>query len=333
MSITEGKIAGLTAVSDNRGVIAAVAMDQRSSLKKALGTDVLGDDVSDQQLEEFKTTVTEILTPHASAVLLDPEWGLAASRRRAKNAGLLLAYEQSGYDHNRPGRIPELLPHYSVRRLKSAGADCCKVLLYYSPSENTDINDEKHAVIERVGEECRGNDIPFFLELVGYDPAGGDEKGPEYAKQKPDIVAKTISEFTRDRYSIDILKVEIPVNLRFVEGTQVFSGHRINSRKEAMSHLRAAAAQATKPFIYLSGGVSTAEFTESLELAADAGVTFNGVLCGRATWKGGIAVYAKGGVAALRAWLQDEGLNNLAKVNACMKWASPWSTIYHVHAA
>ena len=215
MSISAGKIAGLTAVSDKYGVIAAVAMDQRSSLKKALG-----DDVSDEQLEEFKVAVTEILTPYASAVLLDPEWGLAASRRRAKNAGLLLAYEKSGYDYNRPGRIPELLPHYSVRRLKDAGADCCKVLLYYSPSEKTEINDEKHAFVERVGDECRGFDIPFFLELVSYDPAGGNEKGPEYAKQKPNMVAKTIAEFTRDRYGIDILKVEIPVNLRFVEATE-----------------------------------------------------------------------------------------------------------------
>ena len=104
-----------------------------------------------------------------------------------------------------------------------------------------------------MGDECRGFDIPFFLELVSYDPAGGNEEGPEYAKQKPDIVAKTMAEFTRDRYGIDILKVEIPVNLRFVEETRVFSGDKVNSRKQAMEHLRLAAAQATKPFIYLSG--------------------------------------------------------------------------------
>jgi tagatose 1,6-diphosphate aldolase len=179
MSISAGKIAGLNAVSDKYGVIAAVAMDQRSSLKKALG-----DDVSDEQLEEFKVAVTEILTPNASAVLLDPEWGLAASKRRAKNAGLLLAYEKSGYDYNRPGRIPELLPHYSVRRLKDAGADCCKVLLYYSPLEKTEINDEKHAFVERVGDECRGFDIPLFLELVTYAPSGRQRERTRVRKEK-----------------------------------------------------------------------------------------------------------------------------------------------------
>jgi len=51
-------------------------------------------------MEEFKTLVTEVLTPHASAILLDPEWGLPASKRRAKNAGLLLAYEK--LDTTRP---------------------------------------------------------------------------------------------------------------------------------------------------------------------------------------------------------------------------------------
>ena len=38
-----------------------------------------------------------------------------------------------------------------------------------------------------------------------------------------------------------------------------------------MDAFRRAAEVATKPFIYLSAGVSNAEFTETLELAAEAG--------------------------------------------------------------
>ena len=37
MKLTPGKLAGMKAVSNDRGVIAAAAMDQRGSLKKALG--------------------------------------------------------------------------------------------------------------------------------------------------------------------------------------------------------------------------------------------------------------------------------------------------------
>src|SRR5271163_2875782 len=165
MKLTPGKLAGMKAVSNAHGVIAAAAMDQRGSLQKALAKEK-GSSVSDEMMEEFKILVTEVLTPHASAILLDPEWGLPASKRRAKNAGLLLAYEKTGYDKTGPGRLGDLLDHWSARRLKEAGADCVKILLYYSPFDPKDVNDKKHAWVERIGDECRANDIPFFLEFV-----------------------------------------------------------------------------------------------------------------------------------------------------------------------
>ena len=57
-------------------------------------------------------------------------------------------------------------------------------LLYYSPYDDQKINDLKHAWTERIGDECRANDIPFFLELVGYKE-GIDEKGADFAKLSP----------------------------------------------------------------------------------------------------------------------------------------------------
>src|SRR5215472_8207001 len=178
----------MKAVSNQRGVIAAAAMDQRGSLQKSLAKEK-GADVSPAMMEEFKSIVTEVLTPHASAILLDPEFGLPASKRRSKNAGLLLAYEKTGYDKTGPGRLPDLLADWSARRLKEAGADCVKILLYYTPFDPQDVNGRKHAWVERIGDECRANDIPFFLEFVGYEE-GADEKGLEYAKKKPHIVTE-----------------------------------------------------------------------------------------------------------------------------------------------
>ncbi|MGH9592913.1 MAG: tagatose 1,6-diphosphate aldolase, partial [Bryobacteraceae bacterium] len=134
MKITPGKQKGLQAVSNSRGVIAAAAMDQRGSLRSAIAKDKGIDKkaVTDQMMSEFKETVVRVLTPHASAILLDPEYGLSAAKQRAKSCGLLLAYENSGYDNTRPGRLPDLLDLYSVRRLMAAGADCIKILLYYT---------------------------------------------------------------------------------------------------------------------------------------------------------------------------------------------------------
>src|SRR5262249_36498707 len=158
----------MKAVSDQRGVIAAAAMDQRGSLQKSLSKEK-GSDAPASMLEEFKSIVTEVLTPHASAILLDPEFGLPAARRRAKTAGLLLAYEKAGYGKTGAGRVADLLDNWSVRRLKEAGADCVKILLYYTPADGQAINDKKHAWVERIGDECRANDIPYFLEFVAYE--------------------------------------------------------------------------------------------------------------------------------------------------------------------
>jgi tagatose 1,6-diphosphate aldolase len=100
-----------------------------------------------------------------------------------------------------------------------------------------------------------------------------------------------------------------------------------------MKLFRDAASVAKKPFIYLSAGVSNAEFTEALELAAESGVKFNGVLCGRATWKEGIPVYAKQGAEAFRKWLQTEGVKNINNVNDRLKAATSWHEIYGMEPA
>src|SRR5580692_8452799 len=190
MTLSEGKLRHLRALSNDRGVIAAAAMDQRGSLQKSLASarGVDSKSITAEMMSEFKVIVSKVLTPHASAILLDPEFGLDAAHARSKNAGLLLAYELSGYDNTQAGRLPDLLPHVSAKRIVDWGADAVKILIYYSPNDETGINDIKHAFVERIGAECEANQIPFFLEFVGYDPKGGDEKGVEYAKVKPEIV-------------------------------------------------------------------------------------------------------------------------------------------------
>ena len=65
-------------------------------------------------------------------------------------------------------------------------------------------------------------------------------------------------------------------------------------------------------------------FEGAASLAAESGTKFNGVLCGRATWKDGIAVYAKQGEKAFRDWLETEGVKNIQNVNEALKAASPW---------
>jgi tagatose 1,6-diphosphate aldolase len=213
-----------------------------------------------------------------------------------------------------------------VQRLVKAGADCIKILLYYTPFDPPAINETKHAWVERIGAECAAADVPFFLEFVGYEE-GKDEKGREYAKKKPEVVAMSMAEFSKPQYQVDIMKVEVPVNMAFVKGARSCKGESAYDRAEAMENFRKAAEVARKPFIYLSAGVSNDTFLETLELAGEAGVNFSGVLCGRATWKEGIPVYAKQGVKALEDWLAGQGVKNILKA------AKPWFAFYGAASA
>src|SRR6266436_6190836 len=238
LSLAAGKIKHMKALSNGAGVIAAAAMDQRGSLQKSIAS-AKGIDqkqVTDEMMSEFKIAVTKVLTPHASAILLDPEYGLPAAKARASNAGLLLAYEESGYDNTKIGRLPDLLPHVSAKRILDWGANAVKILLYYSADDDVQVNDIKHAFIERIGAECEANDVPFFLEFVTYDPKGGDEKGLEFAKLKPQRVTAAMAEFSKPQYGVDVLKVKVPINAVYVEGSTAYSGQKAYSRAEALDY-------------------------------------------------------------------------------------------------
>jgi tagatose 1,6-diphosphate aldolase len=331
VKITKGKFERMNACANERGVIAALAVDHRGNLLQAIA-DARGENgqATAADMLAFKTAVTHVLTPHASAILLDPEYGLEAIASRAPGVGVMLAYEKSGYDVTRPGRLPDLLPEWSVRRLVEAGAHAIKILLYYNPSDEAEITIIKQAYVERIGAECMALDVPFFLEPLVYNNALGDDKSLAVARKKPEYVAQVMEEFSKPRYGVDVLKVELPVNPAFIAGTRAFAGgEAAYSRQEAIEHFRYTASAAARPFIYLSAGSTDEVFCEMLEMAIEAGVKFSGVLCGRATWQKGIPIYAKEGSIALERWLADRGVQNIQAINKVLAHGTvPWWDAY-----
>lgn len=320
-SLKKNKLEALKRLSNENGVIGALAIDQRGSLKKMIAN-ASDREIGDEGIITYKKLVSEELTPFASAILLDPEYGLPASKVRHQDAGLIMAYEKTGYDASEPGRLPDLLEEWSVKRLKDLGADAIKFLLYYDVDEEEKINEYKHVYMERIGSECEAEEIPFFLEIVTYDVNNDDVKGKEYAKVKPHKVIDAMKEFSKPQYKVDVLKVEVPVNMKFVEG---YGDEVIHSREEALQLFKEQSDATTLPFIFLSAGVSAQLFQDTLTFAKEAGSTFNGVLCGRATWKNGVNVFGEKGEQAAREWLRSEGRQNIEELNAVLKeTASPW---------
>ena len=54
-------------------------------------------------------------------------------------------------------------------------------------------------------------------------------------------------------------------------------------------------------------GSSAQLFQETLRFAKEAGSTFNGVLCGRATWKDSVDIFGEKGEKDGREWLRSKG--------------------------
>lgn len=300
----------LKRLCDKNGIIGALAIDQRGALRR-----MLGEDTPVEQLETFKVLVSKYLTKYASSILLDPELGWKAAEARDKNAGLLVAYEKTGYDKTVPGRYPDLVENVSIQRLKANGADAVKVLLYIDVDEDRAVNDVKEAFIERIASECKAEDMPFFLELVSYDAKVTDEK--EYAKLKPRKVIEAMKLYSQERFGVDVLKVEVPVNMKYVEG---FAENEVLYTKEEATAFYKEQSDATSlPFIFLSAGVSAQLFQDTLHFAKESGSTFNGVLCGRATWTGATKAYQEGGEAATIKWLKTIGKQNIVELDAVLQ--------------
>ena len=94
MVLTEQKRNYLEKLSTKEGVISALAFDQRGALKRLMAQ-YQDTEPTVAQMEELKVLVAEELTPFASSMLLDPEYGLPATKVLDAEAALLLAYSCS----------------------------------------------------------------------------------------------------------------------------------------------------------------------------------------------------------------------------------------------
>ena len=322
MVLTEQKRKYMEKLSDENGIISALAFDQRGALKRLMAQYQEAEPTV-AQMEELKVLVAEELTPYASSMLLDPEYGLPATKALDKNAGLLLAYEKTGYDTSSTKRLPDCLDVWSAKRIKEQGADAVKFLLYYDVDSSEELNQQKQAYIERLGSECVAEDIPFFLEILAYDEKIADASSAEYAKVKPRKVIEAMKVFSDPRFNIDVLKVEVPVNVKYVEGFG--DGEVVHTKEEAAAFFKEQDEATKLPYIYLSAGVSAKLFQETLVFAHESGANFNGVLCGRATWAGSVKDYIEQGEEAARQWLRTTGFKNIDELNKVLqKTATSW---------
>lgn len=328
IKLTPGKWRGLKILADDEGKFRMMAIDQRGSLKKALAK-ALGispEEVTDEDIVKAKIMITKVLSPYASAVLTDPIYGFPYTFEYIpRDVGILLAYEKTGYEKAQGGRKTALLSDWSGEKIKRSGANAIKLLLYYRPDGDPEVVKYQQDIVRKVGEEARKYDIPFLLEPVGYEIEEPAKDSLEYAQRKPQIVIETVKEFTKEKYGVDVLKLEFPADLKY---TEEFAGGEFDGKERDVAYdlyevediCEELDDTATIPWVLLSAGVGIEEFLLNVEIAVAHGAS--GFLAGRAIWKDAVPFYPD--LDKMEKWLATEGVDNFARLYEVSDEATPY---------
>jgi tagatose 1,6-diphosphate aldolase len=315
-------------LADEAGRFKMLAIDQRGSMVDSLAktSGKPKDQVKFEEIARVKMLVTKSLAPMATAVLTDPIYGYAFSIEHIPSQiGLLLAYEETGYDTIGGARYTKLIDGWTARKARTAGADAIKLLLYYHPDADEKANEHQHEIVRKVGRECAELDMPFLLETVGYALDGSGTGTAEFARQKPDIVIRSAREFSKPEYQVDVLKLEFPANLKFCREYQSANfgkkdAEPVYSVDEVKDFCRQLDEAALVPWVILSAGVDIEEFNENTKLAVAAGAS--GFLCGRAIWKEAVALFPDEAKAVTA--LETRARENYRYLNEIAERAVPW---------
>lgn len=290
------------------GPVFGVAVDQGSGLGAALKT-ARGVHSKDDDLLQFKRIVVETLSPDATTLLVDAEYGRELLPHYDPKCIRMLAYEADVYRINDADRITALPDNLTVADFPKLGARILKFFLYFGPNDAPELNQRKFDLVEDIGRQCRDQGVTFLFEPIVYDNNVPDGASREFAAIKPELVRTTTQQFADAKFGIDILKVELPVNFKFVEGF----GDSMLSRAEAQAAIVSAAEAAGDiPLLYLSAGVTFEQFRDALRFARSAGVNALGFMCGRAIWSDAIGIFGAEGPAAMARWMETTGRERLA---------------------
>ena len=296
----------MTIFDHKNNKVFGIAIDAGSGLKQAL-KDARKAFYQENDLETFKKLIITSLGQYATTILIDSEFGPHLISRYPKHCSPMMAFEADVYHISDEDRITKLPDNIKVSDFSRLGYKVLKFFMYYAPNDNIEINEQKQKIIENIGKECVKNNISFLMEPLVYDPI----KRPgslDYAYLKPQLVENATKTFSNPKFNINYLKVEVPVDLSFVEGF----GDPIIKQKEAIKSFKDASIAASGiPLLYLSAGVSFEWFKASLNMAIKAEVDCSGFMCGRAIWSEAIKVFGEQGEEGLKSWLNTTGQNRL----------------------
>ena len=241
----------LSSIQTPAGNFTIAAFDHRGTLAKTFNLDPQSE-VAGKFLTQIKTLFMETFSPICSGVLVDPIYGFPAIARKAKNTGLILPLESSGYSDDHAA-IPNMIPNWGVVNIKNNYA-VAKLLVYYHPAETN--AQEKLKIVMELCEYCHQQNISFLVEPIVYNPTSSTELTPaEFAEAQLNMVQDL-------QPYCDVLKLQYPGN--------ALAAATITAALDI-------------PWILLSRGMPYPQFTEALRVCMENGA--KGFAAGRAVWQ------------------------------------------------
>ena len=282
MTPTPGKLWGLRRMADANGIFKMTAVDQRPPIKGPIAAHHGTPEAPWEEVARFKRMLVETLQAQSTAMLLDPHYAIPhAIGTLSPTKGLIVTLEDSLFTETSGGRLSADIDDWSVAKIKRMGGDAVKVLAWYRPDAGDEVNRTQQDYVKRIGAECAAYDIPFLFELLVYPLPSDTHQTQDYVEmrgKKTDDVLRSVEEFAKPDYGVDVFKLESPVNAADADGSAA-----VQAVFDEMGRL------AGRPWVMLSAGAGKPEFRKVLDHAFAAGAS--GFLAGRAIWLDAFRAY------------------------------------------
>jgi tagatose 1,6-diphosphate aldolase len=305
MKLSPGKYRAFCRLSDERRRFKIVAVDQRVPLQSLI-REVANEEPTFQSMTAIKRLLTEALAPHATSILLDPEYAISCSLDAVPSeTGLVVTLESAAFEETQGGRKSRVIPDWSVEKIRRIGGDGVKLLVWFNPDAAPDVVEHQLEFTRQIGRDCANHDVVFLVELLVYPVK---ESAEEFGRKRSDLVQRTVEAFSSAEFGIDIYKLESPVELSAVPDPEAGS----DASKAVRERFTRMGSVISRPWVLLSANAEPSDFLRALKFAYQAGAS--GFLAGRSIWRRAATGYPE--LDLVKERLRTDAVPYLSYINA-----------------
>lgn len=243
------------------GGFAMLAVDQREAMRMMFSAAGVPAPVTDKQLTDFKVNTAKIVSPYASAILVDRQFcyrQIVEQNAIAQSCAMIVAADEFIPGNGLPVDSVVIDRNIDPQGVKRDGGKALKLLVLWRSDEDPQ---QRLEMVREFNQLCHANGLLSIIEPVVRPPRRGDVFDREQA-----IIdaAKELGDSGADLY-----KVEMPLAGKGTQQELLTASQKLNE-------------QINMPWVILSSGVDEKLFPRAVRMAMQAGAS--GFLAGRAVW-------------------------------------------------